>query len=80
MVEVSCPHCNGRFPIEDDESDYDDERPESMDDKVSTKEMRRGIDLATTVERIEMDFAITNPRSENTIVRFQTLNSLVVNY
>lgn len=51
---------------EDDEeeadSDDDDERPESLDDKVRKKEMRKGIDLATTLERIEKNFVITDPR------------------
>nr|AML76676.1 putative LOV domain-containing protein [Limnanthes douglasii] len=46
---------------DDDESDYD-ERPESLDDKVRKKEMRKGIDLATTLERIEKNFVITDPR------------------
>ncbi|XXG81059.1 hypothetical protein AAC387_Pa09g1784 [Persea americana] len=40
----------------------DDERPESFDDKVRQKEMRKGIDLATTLERIEKNFVITDPR------------------
>nr|AML77011.1 putative LOV domain-containing protein [Calycanthus floridus] len=40
----------------------DDERPESLDDKARQKEMRRGIDLATTLERIEKNFVITDPR------------------
>ncbi|KAF6171059.1 hypothetical protein GIB67_014639 [Kingdonia uniflora] len=48
--------------MEDDESDDDDGRPESMDDKVRKKEMRKGIDLATTLERIEKNFVITDPR------------------
>nr|AML78962.1 putative LOV domain-containing protein [Stemona tuberosa] len=43
------------------ESD-DDERPESFDDQVRRKEMRKGIDLATTLERIEKNFVITDPR------------------
>nr|AML76917.1 putative LOV domain-containing protein [Dillenia indica] len=42
------------IPIADDESE--DERPQSMDDKVRQKEKRRGIDLATTLERIEKNF------------------------
>ncbi|XP_050235380.1 phototropin-1 [Mercurialis annua] len=47
---------------EDDiESDYDG-RPDSVDDKVRKKEMRKGIDLATTLERIEKNFVITDPR------------------
>nr|AML78798.1 putative LOV domain-containing protein [Linum strictum] len=45
-------------------SDYDDDdaRPDSLDDKVRKKEMRKGIDLATTLERIEKNFVITDPR------------------
>nr|AML79142.1 putative LOV domain-containing protein [Bassia scoparia] len=42
--------------------DYDDVRPDSVDDKVRKKEMRKGIDLATTLERIEKNFVITDPR------------------
>ncbi|KAI3965058.1 hypothetical protein MKX01_013989 [Papaver californicum] len=45
----------------EDDADYDG-RPESMDDKVRKKEMRKGIDLATTLERIEKNFVITDPR------------------
>ncbi|XP_074576465.1 phototropin-1A-like [Curcuma longa] len=40
----------------------DDERPESFDNVERKKEMRRGIDLATTLERIEKNFVITDPR------------------
>lgn len=40
----------------------DDERPESFDDQMRKKEMRKGIDLATTLERIEKNFVITDPR------------------
>ncbi|CAK9166705.1 unnamed protein product [Ilex paraguariensis] len=50
---------------DDDESDdeeRDDERPDSVEDKVRRKEMRKGIDLATTLERIEKNFVITDPR------------------
>ncbi|MBA0644461.1 hypothetical protein Goklo_028617, partial [Gossypium klotzschianum] len=49
---------------DEDESDYDDDddRPDSVDDKVRQKEMRKGIDLATTLERIEKNFVITDPR------------------
>nr|AML77212.1 putative LOV domain-containing protein [Buddleja sp. BC-2016] len=52
----------------DDENGYssseseDDGRPDSVDDKVRKKEMRKGIDLATTLERIEKNFVITDPR------------------
>nr|AML76785.1 putative LOV domain-containing protein [Mertensia paniculata] len=48
---------------EDEEEDENgDFRPESVDDKVRKKEMRKGIDLATTLERIEKNFVITDPR------------------
>nr|AML76357.1 putative LOV domain-containing protein [Tmesipteris parva] len=43
----------------------DDVRPDSLnglDDKERLKEIRRGIDLATTLERIEKNFVITDPR------------------
>ena len=61
---------------DNDESD-DDERPDSVDDKVRQKEMRKGIDLATTLERIEKNFVITDPRlPDNPIVRFQILAKL----
>ena len=47
------------------------ERPESFGDEVRKKEMRKGIDLATTLERIEKNFVITDPRlPDNPIVRF----------
>lgn len=53
-----------------DDSD-NDERPGSLDDKVRKKEMRKGMDLATTLERIEKNFVITDPRlPDNPIVRF----------
>nr|AML76783.1 putative LOV domain-containing protein [Ophioglossum vulgatum] len=42
-----------------------DVRPDSMDDisdKERLKDIRRGIDLATTLERIEKNFVITDPR------------------
>lgn len=52
---------------EDDDDDIsvandDDERPGSLDDKVKQKEKRKGFDLATTLERIEKNFVITDPR------------------
>ncbi|KAL0390475.1 UNVERIFIED_CONTAM: Phototropin-1 [Sesamum calycinum] len=61
------------FGVEDDDGDdekenecssesEDDVRPDSVDDKVRKKEMRKGIDLATTLERIEKNFVITDPR------------------
>ncbi|PVH36861.1 hypothetical protein PAHAL_6G185200 [Panicum hallii] len=49
-------------PREDLLIDSDDERPESFDDDFRRKEMRRGMDLATTLERIEKNFVITDPR------------------
>nr|AML77266.1 putative LOV domain-containing protein [Aerva persica] len=53
---------NGSSEDEDFDYDYDDARPDSVDDKVRKKEMRKGIDLATTLERIEKNFVITDPR------------------
>jgi len=56
--------------------DSADERPESFDDDFRKKEMRRGMDLATTLERIEKNFVITDPRlPDNPIVRQQRINS-----
>lgn len=56
---------------DDDYYESDDERPDSVDDKVRQKEMRKGIDLATTLERIEKNFVITDPRlPDNPIVSF----------
>nr|AML77160.1 putative LOV domain-containing protein [Gloriosa superba] len=50
-------------PMEEDPAmESDDERPESFDDHIRKKEMRKGIDLATTLERIEKNFVITDPR------------------
>ncbi|WOG87545.1 hypothetical protein DCAR_0206773 [Daucus carota subsp. sativus] len=46
----------------EEDSDDDDYRPESLDNKARKKEMRKGIDLATTLERIEKNFVITDPR------------------
>nr|AML79514.1 putative LOV domain-containing protein [Antirrhinum braun-blanquetii] len=46
----------------DSSESEDDARPDSVDDKVRKKEMRKGIDLATTLERIEKNFVITDPR------------------
>lgn len=65
-------------PRDDPLVDSDDERPESFDDDFRRKEMRRGIDLATTLERIEKNFVITDPRlPDNPIVR-QQLGSLLL--
>ena len=65
-------------PIEQEdalESDFDvdtlmqDPRAESQDDFDRTLGIRRGIDLATTLERIEKNFVITDPRlPDNPIV------------
>lgn len=52
-----------------DSYESDEERADSLDDKVRQKEMRKGIDLATTLERIEKNFVITDPRlPDNPIV------------
>ncbi|CAN1249372.1 PHOT1 [Linum perenne] len=54
----------------DEDDDDDDARPDSLDDKLRKKEMRKGIDLATTLERIEKNFVITDPRlPDNPIVK-----------
>ncbi|CAO2832336.1 unnamed protein product [Amaranthus hypochondriacus] len=53
---------NGSSEDEGFDLDYDDARPDRVDDKVRKKEMRKGIDLATTLERIEKNFVITDPR------------------
>ncbi|KAK1587391.1 hypothetical protein Q3G72_012369 [Acer saccharum] len=54
---------DGVLLVDDDEMESDDdERPDSLDDKVRQREMRKGIDLATTLERIEKNFVITDPR------------------
>nr|POE93943.1 phototropin-1 [Quercus suber] len=52
------------FAVHDDWSDEDDddERRDSVDDNTRKKEMRKGFDLATTLERIEKNFVITDPR------------------
>lgn len=43
---------------------------ESWDHAERGKDMRQGIDLATTLERIEKNFVITDPRlPDNPIVR-----------
>ncbi|KAF8010661.1 hypothetical protein BT93_J1345 [Corymbia citriodora subsp. variegata] len=47
---------------DNDDMSETDERPDSVDDVVRQKEMRKGIDLATTLERIEKNFVITDPR------------------
>nr|AHZ63877.1 phototropin [Selaginella kraussiana] len=41
---------------------YGNEIPEAIDDLQRRKELRKGFDLATTLERIEKNFVITDPR------------------
>nr|AML77202.1 putative LOV domain-containing protein [Digitalis purpurea] len=53
---------NGNGNGYDSSESEDDARPDSVDDKVRKREMRKGIDLATTLERIEKNFVITDPR------------------
>lgn len=62
--DINIQDTDGEVDDEDDdvESKKNDSRPESLDDKVRKKEMRKGIDLATTLERIEKNFVITDPR------------------
>ncbi|XP_039689762.1 phototropin-1 isoform X2 [Medicago truncatula] len=47
---------------DDEDSSEDDERPDSVDEKIKKREKRKGLDLATTLERIEKNFVITDPR------------------
>nr|AML77015.1 putative LOV domain-containing protein [Saxifraga stolonifera] len=47
---------------ESEDDDDDDERSDCVDDVVRQKTMRKGLDLATTLERIEKNFVITDPR------------------
>ncbi|MBA0701890.1 hypothetical protein Goari_020580, partial [Gossypium aridum] len=54
---------------DEDERD-EDERPDSVDDKNRHKEMRKGIDLATTLERVEKNFVITDPRLPDNLIIF----------
>nr|AML77450.1 putative LOV domain-containing protein [Buxus sempervirens] len=64
ILKKSQPQADETFEMEvaaEEDSD-DDARPDSVDDKVRQKEMRKGIDLATTLERIEKNFVITDPR------------------
>nr|AML77467.1 putative LOV domain-containing protein [Dacrydium balansae] len=49
-------------PEVDDSETSDDERPDSLDNLERKREIRRGLDLATTLERIEKNFVITDPR------------------
>nr|AML79229.1 putative LOV domain-containing protein [Frangula caroliniana] len=61
-IQSNNENFDGVVLVDDDESDDDDERPNDVDDKVRQREMRKGIDLATTLERIEKNFVITDPR------------------
>nr|AHZ63875.1 phototropin [Pseudolycopodiella caroliniana]AML78900.1 putative LOV domain-containing protein [Pseudolycopodiella caroliniana] len=58
----SSPQEMDELYLSDGLTNVDDERPESIDDSDRAKEIRRGIDLATTLERIEKNFVITDPR------------------
>ncbi|CAK8575946.1 unnamed protein product [Lathyrus sativus] len=55
---------NDEQVIDGDSSEDEDDRPDSFDDKNITqkREKRKGLDLATTLERIEKNFVITDPR------------------
>lgn len=53
----------------DSETENNLSRSNSIDDVVRHKEKRKGMDLATTLERIEKNFVITDPRlPDNPIV------------
>nr|AHZ63851.1 phototropin [Thuja plicata] len=47
---------------ESDSESSGDERPHSLINLERRREIRRGLDLATTLERIEKNFVITDPR------------------
>lgn len=55
---------------------HDEERTDSFEVGVErSKEIRRGIDLATTLERIAKNFVITDPRlPDNPIVSAPEVN------
>ena len=66
---------NDIIVVDDVESDddEDDDGPNTVDAKKRQKEMRKGIDLATTLERIEKNFVITDPRlPDNPILSFHS--------
>ncbi|KZV48485.1 phototropin-1 [Dorcoceras hygrometricum] len=71
LSSITQDHIEPTFDLvdDDDNDDYDsssesddDGRPRNVDERVRKKEMRKGIDLATTLERIEKNFVITDPR------------------
>ncbi|XP_061361838.1 phototropin-1-like [Gastrolobium bilobum] len=62
-IQSSNEGCNDEQAVEDSsETSDDDERPDSFDKKILKREKRKGLDLATTLERIEKNFVITDPR------------------
>ena len=57
----------------------DIERTDSWDRIERERDIRQGIDLATTLERIEKNFVITDRRlPDNPIVRYKLINCLFV--
>nr|AML76826.1 putative LOV domain-containing protein [Cryptomeria japonica] len=48
--------------LKSDSESSGDERPDSLINLERRREIRRGLDLATTLERIEKNFVITDPR------------------
>nr|AML79162.1 putative LOV domain-containing protein [Urtica dioica] len=48
--------------VHSDDEDDEDGVEKSVENKKRQKEMRKGMDLATTLERIEKNFVITDPR------------------
>ncbi|XP_040994122.1 phototropin-1-like isoform X3 [Juglans microcarpa x Juglans regia] len=65
IIRKSQSNIKGSLDFEtamDDDGSNDDEWLDHVDDRVRKKEMRKGIDLATTLERIEKNFVITDPR------------------
>ncbi len=56
-----------------------DDKPESFEDAERNKDIRRGIDLATTLERIAKNFVITDPRlPDNPIVKFTNFSGIII--
>nr|AML78546.1 putative LOV domain-containing protein [Podocarpus coriaceus] len=50
----------------------DEEKPDSLDILERREEIRQGIDLATTLERIEKNFVITDPRLPDNPIIFSS--------
>ncbi|KAL9261095.1 Phototropin-1-like protein [Drosera capensis] len=60
----------------EDEDDDDNGRFDSMDERAKPKQKRKGIDLATTLERIEKNFVITDPRLPDNPIKDMAASSV----